>query len=126
MALRVTAFFLLSSLTAMPAAAQLSCAVFGNIVSCSGPRGSFHQVELGKNRGVIIGNHTTTPYTIMTPPPQSNPRVEPRAPESFMAPSSRPSPFQSPLTPRDSSPYSVRVRYERAPSGFMGVVPDES
>ena len=71
MAVRVTVLFLLSSLTAMPAAAQLNCAVFGNIVSCSGSKGSFDQVQMGNNQGVIIDNQTTTPYTVLTPPPPS-------------------------------------------------------
>ena len=113
MALLVSVFILLGSLTAMPAAAQLNCAVFGNIVSCSGPRGSFDQVELGKNQGVIIDSQTTTPYTVLTPPPTSHIQTAPRTPESFLysTPSASfplQSPLQSPITPRDSSPYSVR------------------
>ena len=104
MVLRVAVFILCRSLIATLSDAQVTCAQFGEITSCSRPRGSFDQVQLGNNQGVIVDNHTTTPYTIVTEPHLSQPRIEPRSPEFFMAPSSRPSPFQSPITPRDSSP----------------------
>ena len=64
-----------------------------------------------ENQGVIIDNHPTTPYTILTPPSPPHIPVAQRSPESFMAPPRPPATVPrdgSAMVPRDSSPYSVR------------------
>lgn len=62
----------LSVLFAMPAAGQVVCTQMGAFTDCSGPNNrSQTQVDLGNHQGVIIGDRTTTPYTILTPPAPS-------------------------------------------------------
>lgn len=57
---------------AMPAAGQVVCTQMGAFTDCSGPNHySQTQVDLGHRQGVIIGDRTTTPYTILTPPAPS-------------------------------------------------------
>lgn len=57
---------------AMPAAGQVVCTQMGAFTDCSGPNNrSQTQVDLGNHQGVIIGDRTTTPYTILTPPAPS-------------------------------------------------------
>lgn len=68
----VCALAFLSTLIALPAAGQVVCTQMGAITDCSGPNNrSQTQVQLGPNQGVIIGDRTTTPYTILTPPAPS-------------------------------------------------------
>ncbi|WHZ16864.1 MAG: hypothetical protein OJF52_003714 [Nitrospira sp.] len=69
---RLFAVTFLFSLIAMPAAGQVVCTQLGAFTDCSGPNNrSQTQVDLGNHQGVIIGDRTTTPYTILTPPAPS-------------------------------------------------------
>lgn len=76
--------------------AQVNCVQLGQFTSCDGPSGGQTQVQLDRQRGVIITDTDTMPYTILTP---NTPNTFDGS--SFGSPTFDPTPLPSltPLTP---------------------------